>query len=44
MHLKNKMGEKEACDNALRLINNKEYVQSSLSTSSNLSYDILYKP
>lgn len=43
MHLKNSMSGTQACHNALKLISNKEYVQFSLSTSSNLIYDILYK-
>ncbi|PNK59858.1 hypothetical protein [Psychrobacter sp. FDAARGOS_221] len=43
MHLKNKMGEKEACDNALRLITNKDYIQADFNQKLSLSYDIIYK-
>lgn len=43
MHLKNKMGEKEACNKALRLITNKDYIQADFNQKSSLSYDILYK-
>lgn len=43
MHLENKMGEKEACDKALRLITNKDYIQADFNQKLSLSYDIIYK-